>query len=587
MNQKPKKNNPKDSAWYFTARGIAWVSGIFSLIVAGLLILNYMAAWSGLPEKEVLYSAKLAEKKASLIENPRDEELRKEIRSLDLEMRKDYFQRRTFSRRGCYLLLVGVAVFVLAMKKTAAMQKIKPKPKSQPKDSDLEARNRMKARRVVGVLGLVLLAGVLSLASIPRIELPVISSETPELAEESVPPTVKYPTDEEIQENWPVFRGPGGLGVSAFERVPASWDEKSGEGILWKAEVLLPGYNSPVIWGDRVFISGADEKSKEVFCYSTESGELLWRRRVENIPGNVAEVKVYDYTGYAASTMACDGARVYAIFADGDLICFDLDGQRVWAKNMGVPDSVYSYATSLTFYRNLLLIQYDQGEDDDNLSVLYALEGKTGGIVWQATRPVANSWTSPILIDTGEGKQLVTCSEPWVIGYEPSTGEELWRANLLGTDLAPSPIYAQGLVFVIQPNETLFALRTDGRGDVTETHVAWTVDCFAPDIPSPASNGELIFLLTSLGILTCYETQTGEMCWEHRFDDTFAASPSVAGDWLYLLSEEGAMYRVKAAREFEEGITSHLDDRISASPAFMDGRIYIRGDKHLYCLGNK
>ena len=218
--------------------------------------------------------------------------------------------------------------------------------------------------------------------------------------------------------------------------------------------------------------------------------------------------------------------------------------------------------------------------------MLYALEAKTGAIAWRTARPVANTWTSPILIDTGEEEQIITCSEPWAIAYDPGTGQELWRADVLGPDLAPSAVYAQGMVFVIKPNEALTALRTDGRGDVTDTHVAWMLDFPAPDICSPVTNGELIFLLSTPGTLTCCDAQSGDVCWEHEFEDSFQASPSLAGGWVYLLSEEGNTYRVKADRKFEESGTSRLDEWITASPAFVDGRMFIRGDLNLYCIGD-
>ncbi|MBN2327280.1 MAG: PQQ-binding-like beta-propeller repeat protein [Candidatus Omnitrophica bacterium] len=575
-----RKKNPADSAHYATARNIAVASGVFSLIVAALLVVNYIADMSGLPEKEAIYSAQLEEKKALLKQNPRDEELKEEIRRLDLEMRQNFFERKAFSDRGKYLLLIGAAIFLLAAKKIASLQKpARPKPRS--KDPFIEEKRKRQARRAVGVMGCIILSGFLALASLSRLELEPPSSE------EAVAPVIEYPTKEELQQNWPRFRGYGGLGLSIHENTPTAWDGESGEGILWKTELQLPGVNSPIVWGDRVFLSGADENAKEVYCYSLETGALLWKNPVENVTGNTGEKpRIFEDTGYAASTMACDGARVYAIFPDGDVICFDLDGKRIWARNLGLQENVYGYATSLVFYRNLLLIQYDQGDVDDDLSVLYALEGKTGQTVWRTVRPVAGAWTTPIIISAEGGDQIVTCSDPWVIAYELEAGTELWRADLLDTDLAPSPIFAQGLVFAVLPNETLYAINPNVRGDATESGVVWSKDCPAPDICSPVSNGELIFLLGGAGDLGCYDAKNGELIWEHFFDDIFQASPSIAGGWIYLLSEEGVMYRVKAARELQLAeSTSKVDEWVRSSPAFMDGRIVIRGDKNLYCVG--
>ena len=582
------RHSSNDTSWDHTAKGIAIVAGVYSLIVAALLLLNLVINQWGHPEKEHVYSTVLEEKKARLEQDPQNEALKQEIRRLDLETRQGYFQRKAFSERGKYLLLVGVVIFLLAMQRVASRESIPRKFRSKFRDPGLEARKKMQGRRAVSILGLVILGGALALASMPRINLTALSAPSPAKERPHPAPYADYVSWEEIKKNWPTFRGPGGLGISAYERVPTSWDGKTGEGILWKTKILLPGNNSPIVWGNRVYFSGADKNEKGVFCYAADKGKLLWRGRVDRVAGKRdEEFEIFEETGFAASTMACDGTRVYAIFPDGDIACFTLDGQRVWAKNLGAPESAYGYASSLQFSHNRVLVQFDQGKATEGKSVLYALDGRTGEAAWKVQRPVGNAWTSPILIQTDKGEQLVTASEPWVIAYEPDTGTELWRAKLLGSDLAPSPTYAQGMVFVIQPNRTLFALRTDGRGDVTETHLAWKKDCMAPEICSPVSNGELIFLLSSLGVLSCYDIHTGELYWEQEYPESFMASPSLAGEWLYFWGEEGMMYRVKTARTYEDGGTAQLDDRIKASPAFMDGRIILRGDEYLYCLGSE
>ncbi|MBD3266872.1 PQQ-binding-like beta-propeller repeat protein, partial [bacterium] len=341
-------------------------------------------------------------------------------------------------------------------------------------------------------------------------------------------------------------------------------------------------------WEDRVFISGANENENAVFCYSVPTGELLWKGDATNLPGSTGkEVQVFQDTGYAASTMATDGERVFAIFADGNLICFDYDGNRVWGKNMGVPDSIYTFATSLAIYQDLLLLQFDQGVEDDDLSSMIAMNVETGQVVWQQPRPVANSWTSPVIVDTLDGVQLLTSSEPWNISYRPDTGEELWRAKLMGTDLAPSPVYANGLAFFTQPNEAVFAIKVDGRGDVTESHLAWRVDTPAPEISSPICTDKHIFLLASMGLISCHDTETGELVWEHEIEDYFQSSPVLVGEWMYMLAESGKTYRVKAGGEVEIAEeVPFIDEWLKASPAFLDGKIFIRGDKNLYCIGN-
>jgi outer membrane protein assembly factor BamB len=586
---------------------VAVVAVSFSLLVAISLIVCHVSQQAYRGDRDLdqdpIHVQQLIDLKARLADNPGDEALKKELRRLDLETRQDYFAAQDFIRRGAYLLLVGMVIFVLALKRAVVIRKLPPLPLAEEGSADRDAASRAVGRRAVTVTGLAILGGALALATMESVELAVpdesrltvagIGSGQPGSTVET-PGTTETaaqspPSKEEIVRNWPRFRGPGGLGISHYTNIPEKWDGKSGEGILWKTRIPLPGHNSPVVWGRKIFLSGADKKKKEVYCFDSETGKILWRQPVEDIPGAPGDdIEVMADTGYAASTMACDGARACAIFVDGDTVCFDLDGNRLWARNMGPPNNTYGYASSLAVHNGLFLIQYDQGEHDDDQAVLYALDARTGKTVWKHVRPVAGSWTSPIVIDTGTGEQLITCSDPLVFAYEPATGKVLWQAELMSTDVAPSPIYANGLVFVTQPYTALYALRTDGRGDVTKTHLAWTAECGAPDICSPVSNGELIFLLTSPGDLSCFETKTGKPVWEESLGMEFQASPSLAGEWILLLSQDGEMFRVKAARKFERSDTvSKLGEMTLASPAFADGRIYIRGKNHLFGIGKE
>ena len=454
------------------------------------------------------------------------------------------------------------------------------------------------ARCAIGILGLVIVGSAFALFAL-RGESILLSvepvsplSQSDQKIPGSTDVTVDYfPTPQEIRKNWPRFRGPGGLGISAYTNIPTEWDGPSGKGILWKTkEDLKPGHNSPIVWENRVFLSAADiceDPNLMFYAFNADSGDLLWKQTYKHPHKEGEELDIYEDTGCAASTMVTDGKRVYAIFATGDLYALDFEGTKVWEKHFGIPDSGYGYAASLAMYRNLLLIQFDQGEDDDDKSVLYALNGKSGKVVWQKKRPVAGSWTSPIVIQTDKNEQIITCSDPLVISYDAATGKELWRADIMGSDVAPSPIYANGLVFVVQPYDNLFAIRPDGKGDITKTHIVWTAEDGIPDIASPVSNGELIFLLDTGGYITCYETRTGKKVWEDDLGEEFQSSPSVVGEQLYLLSRKGVMHIIKAGREFVKISQSPLGEPSTCSPAFGDGRIYIRGEKHLFCIGAK
>jgi outer membrane protein assembly factor BamB len=582
--KKQTNQTTQPRAWWEPApKGVAIVSGTFCVIVAALLLYNYYVSVAGLPEKEPIYSAELMEKKALLTNDPLNEEITSEVRRLDLELRHTYFQRKAFSQRGAYILLAGFLIFLYSTKKTLAASKVPFRPKPKKADIDFETVSMQQARKSLVVMGCIVTGCLLAFSTASTVTL-----QTSESDEMAAAPPPSFPTQEEMQKNWPRFQGAGGAGISTHANIPTMWDADSGEGIVWKSEIPLPGNNSPIAWGDRVFLSGADKENKEVFCYSVQTGELLWRGAVNNVPGTSGEsIDVMEDTGYAASTMACDGTRVYAIFADGILAAFDFNGNRVWAKSLGIPDSIYNFATSLTTYKHQVIIQYDQGTEDDDLSALIAINGETGEVLWKQTRPVANAWTTPIVIDTGTEKQIITCSEPWVIGNNADTGDEIWRANLLGTDVAPSPIYADGIVYAIQPNEAMFAINVTGKGDVTETHLVWETDCPAPEISCPVTNGEYIFLLASMGLLGCYDVKTGELVWEHEINDNFLASPVLVGEWLYLVSESGKTYRVKAAKEVETAeAIPFINEWLKASPAFLDNHIFIRGEEYLYCIGN-
>ena len=403
-----------------------------------------------------------------------------------------------------------------------------------------------------------------------------------------------YPTNEELEANWPRFRGFGGLGISKDAGTPCAWNAKDGsmENIRWKSEVPFIGHSSPVVWKDHVFLTGYDAQDHRgiVLCYNGKTGALRWQKKVvlERGPDFHPPENLYDEAVGAASTMATDGRRAFAIFANGDLAAFDFEGNPAWSRALGVPDSLYGYAASLAMYRDLVIVQFDQAAEAEDrfASKLYAFRGETGEIAWEVDRHVIDSWTSPIVAETGKGPQLITMGTPWYIAYDPATGKEIWKVYMEGADMAPSPAFAAGLVFALVPNCDMCAIRTDGTGDVTETHIAWTWDLCIPDVASPVANDELFFLL-SHGYLACLDARTGKTVWEHEYDSEFESSPTLVGDKLYLLGREGTAYIVASERAFKEIGRAELGEATSCSPAFVNDCIYIRGEKHLFCVGKK
>lgn len=392
------------------------------------------------------------------------------------------------------------------------------------------------------------------------------------------------PSAEEYQANWPRFRGPGGGGVTAQTDLPLTCDFKSGANIAWKVPVPAPGFSSPVAWGERVFLSGGDEKARVVMCFDTSTGKLLWQREVKVAGASEEEVEVPDQCGMAAATVATDGRRVYAMFANGDLAALDFEGAVVWAKRLAVPKNQYGHATSLVTWKDRVLVQFDQATADDELSKLYALDGATGAVVWEKPRATGASWATPIVFEAAGQVQLVALSLPWVIAYAVKDGTELWRADCLDGEVTPSPVFAGGTLFVISPTNKLLAIRPDGHGDVTKTHLGWSREDNIPDVTSPVSNGDLVFIIDTTGTLTCCDAKDGKKQWQHEMGEECNASPSLAGDRLYLFTKKGTMIVVEAARAFKELARSPLGQPVLASPAFAQHRIFVRGLKHLICL---
>ena len=570
-NDGPSEHVQAASPWYRSAVATAMVSAVFSLIVCVFIVLNYgQSRIVGTKEEEALANLRL-----EIRSRPNDEQLLSQIRELDLQIRRQRIRGLDRARNGSYLLVGSVVVLLISLKCARTLgEKTMPNPRLPGNNVNEQTREAKFARWAVAG-GLVVLGSVsLFLLLRPGVDFRQTGAAS-----------TSWPSKEEVSKNWPSFRGPGGLGISAYTNVPANWNGKTGEGILWKTKVPLPGHNSPVVWGDRVFLSGGDPNELQVFGFDAASGKLLWARDVTRTSGEEPLEPMED-TGFAAPTVAADGRRVYAIFVTGDVGCFDFNGRKVWEKSLGIPDSAYGYASSLAMYRNLLLIQYDQGAVEDQMSALIAIDGFSGRMVWQTKRPVGNSWSSPIVVAIADQSQVITCGDPWVIGYDPANGAELWRANCLMGDVAPSPIYANGLIFAIEAYSKLVAVRPDGRGDVTETHIAWINEDGGPDICSPVSNGELIFLLTTEGLLGCYRLSDGTRLWEEDLREYFFASPSLVGERLYLLTEKGVMFIIEAGPKYRELTRCELGEDCHASPAFADGRIYIRGLENLYCIGN-
>jgi outer membrane protein assembly factor BamB len=564
-------------AWRMTA----WMAGVFTALVGAAMLFGYGATRMDDP----LNSRPLKQYKEKLRLNPADESLKQHIRQLDLQLRQKYFRHISQIGSGVYLLFGGVFVLVLAMTQSRRNQKQLPALEPRLDSAELAARAAAKARWAVGACGTAIgvLLFILSLG---------ISSALPKRADEAekllaAPPAAaaEGASPAEFKKNWPRFRGPDGSGFAVCANAPSSWDIKSGSGVAWKVPAPVLGFNSPIVWENRIFFSGGDARKREVICLEATSGQTLWRQPLTVVPASPA-VEIPESSGYAAPTMATDGRRVYVIFANGDLGAFTLDGKPVWSKSFGPLKNAYGYAASLAIWRERLIVQLDQGESEEGRSKLYAFDGATGQVAWQRPRKVPSSWASPIVIEAAGKSQIITLSIPWVIAYAATDGTELWRVECLNGEVTPSPIYVAGLVIIPSPSEKLLAIRPDGVGDVTKTHVAWTSEENVPDVTSPTSNGELIFTVTSSGVVTCLDAKDGKKQWEHDYETEFHASPSVAANRLYLFSQKGTAVVLDAARQFKELFRTEMADGFHASPAFVEGRIFLRGETNVWGLAD-
>jgi outer membrane protein assembly factor BamB len=596
MNENGRSEPRTKEFYYHLARGMAFLSAVLVLMVSALEIANYIQ----LKAVDPLNSPALQGLFDKLSGNPEDQKLKDEIRALDLLARRAYFTRRWQVRTGVYILLAGALTFVASLKAMKSLRGKLPKPSTVPEAAAKRIRKWLFAGGAL-VLAAALAFSMLSHSTL-RSDYDLAGAKAGESGSNGTGVRVfiekiftpgglrkgrsglsgaareNYVDTEEIMKNWPSFRGPGGKGVTGYADAPVSWNGRSGKGVVWKVPVPKPGYNSPVIWGDRLFLSGADAKGQEVYCFDRNTGATLWKREVKGIPGSPPEPpRVTRDTGLAAPTMATDGERAFAVFATGDVACFDFEGNSLWARNLGVPENHYGHSSSLITYRDFLLVQYDHGAS----ASLIALDVKSGKTVWEAKRNVTISWSSPILVHTGTRPEVILNATPVVASYNPENGKELWSVECLMGEMGPSSAYLDGMVF----SGTVFAALS--AIDVRTKSVVWQTADDLPDAASPLAVSGYLFLPTSFGPVSCLDAKTGTVLWRHEFKEGSYASPICAGKKVYLMDKSGVMHIFKADREFVSLGDPPLGEPSWATPAVIGNRIYIRGFTHLFCIGSK
>ena len=559
------KKNFKVDVWEPVARKTALVTGVLLVLLSVLILVNFLQTRSVDP----LHNKALTELMQAHQDDPTNEAIKQQIRAVDLLARKAYFTYQWQLRTGSYLLFILVILFLISLKFMQSLKTRLPDFENPPEKQQWDEKLLARKSVLFSGVGLFVLA--------------LIGSLLTEKGWTSKPPAANELTSgislETIRENWPNFRGPEGNGIAYNTDVPVSWDGESGDHILWKAAIPKPGFSSPVVWGNRLFITGADKTSQEIYCYDTESGDILWQAEANDIPGSPdSKPNVTSDTGFAAPTPATDGTVVVAIYATGDIACWDMDGNRLWGINLGVPDNHYGHASSLIIYQNLVLVQYDTNAGGR----LVALNIQSGQIVYDVPREVGISWASPILVNTGDQFELILSANPYVIAHNPATGSVLWQVECMSGEVAPSPVYSDGWVYAVNEYAVLAGIQLNGGS----AEKIWEYDNNLAEVASLAATNDLVFVATSYGTVACVDGKTGEEVWAHDFDQGFYSSPVVVGDRIYLTDMSGQTFIFKADRAFEEIGQSAIGESGMATPAFVNGKIYIRGADHLYCIGN-
>lgn len=388
-------------------------------------------------------------------------------------------------------------------------------------------------------------------------------------------------------ENWPQWRGPQRTGVTADRGAPTVWSPT--ENVVWKTPLPGTGTSNPIVWDRRLFITasdGRDQGELHVFCFDRDTGRELWHRRL----WGTAPTLFYPKNGMAGPSPVTDGRHVWAFFGSGDVFCFDVDGGLVWQRSLaaeyGEFENRFAATSSPLLYDGLLIVQCDHY----GASYLVAIDAATGANRWKADRPeVWLSWSSPQTVRVGDRDELIVAGSEKLDGYDPHTGERLWTVRGLARECIPTPVLADGLLISDSgPNGVHAAVRPGGRGDVTDTHVVWRNDRGTSFVPSPIVVGRRYYLAEDKGILSCLDTATGELVWRKRLGGKFTASPVAADGKLYFTDEAGVTYVLDAAADdYAELARNELGEDVHTSPAVAEGRIFIRTDRHLVCLGAK
>ncbi len=388
--------------------------------------------------------------------------------------------------------------------------------------------------------------------------------------------------------DWPQFRGPDGDGHSLAKNLPLSWDAT--KNVAWKTELPGKGWSSPALHKGRLYLTAAEDAggnlSLRVLCHDAATGKQLWTTEAIATP----PVKHHAKNSQASPTPLADGDRLYVHFGHYGTACLELAGKLVWKNTELKYAPVHGNGGSPILVGNALIFSADGGTDPS----VIALDKASGQVLWKVKRETSAkknfSFSTPTLITVNGQSQLITPGSGVVCALDPKTGVELWRCRYgEGYSVIPKPVFGHGMIFVSSGYDkpVLFAIRADGKGDVTDTHIAWKLEKGAPHTPSPLLVGNELYLVSDAGIASCLDAKTGAVHWSERVAGNYSASPLLADGKIYLQNETGTGVVLKPGKTFEKLSENPLGEKTLASYAVTDGALFIRSEQHLFRIGGK
>ncbi len=387
-------------------------------------------------------------------------------------------------------------------------------------------------------------------------------------------------------QNWPNWRGPNGDGTSVETNLPTKWDSVTN--VIWKSPVPGVGHSSPIVWEDRLFTLTAltDTNEKVLLCYNSENGDLLWQRTVVKSPF----VRKHSDNSYASGTPATDGTLVYLSFLEGEdvvVAAYDFSGNKVWQSRPGTFSSPHGFSCSPVLYNDKVIINGNSKGD----SFLAALSKTNGKTIWLLPQDnPAHSFSTPIFHEMDGKMQMIFGGNKEISSYNPEDGSRYWFVEGPSEDFCSTPVYnvKHGLVIISSawPQRHLLAIKPDGSGNVTNSHVMWQTKEGAVYVPSPICTDDYLFTTMTNGKMYCKNVETGETLWIEDLGKQYS-SAVLANGLVYMPNDEGVVTIIQPGPVFKVISQNHIGERMNASPAICNGNIYLRGDKHLYCISSK